>query len=190
MKNIIYALAVVGLLSGCTSGSQSVKKDFSFENNSKTGLMVVSTRFKPNSNCLKPMNTLVLSYKGFGKESEAGLSNSILNVKNPMISYDFENPNGYFYVHEVQPGSYHFRGVHFMGGEGAPAMLSGFEFNIKANEVNYLGEVVVDIQGCGKNPGDTTAALTFSDRTERDKHLFSERIPNVTSEFVYQKVGP
>lgn len=86
------------LYTGCSSGSQNVKKEFAFEENSKTGLMVISVRYEPNENCLRPMNTLALSYRGFGNESEAGLSNALLNIKNPMIPYDFEQHFPYYLI--------------------------------------------------------------------------------------------
>ena len=190
MKKASVVILFVSTLIGCSSGSQNARTDYVFEENNNAGLMVISARLNPNNNCIKVMDTLALNYKGVGKGPDRGESSSLLNIQNFLISHDFKDPDGYFYVHEVMPGNYELYGLHYMAGAGASAIFTGYNFEIKPNQVNYLGEMVVTVDSCGTNHGDTKALLTFSNKKERDKELFRQRVPNVKSELTFITVTP
>ena len=187
MIKLTSILTIIYLLTGCSSGGQNVKNDFVFEADKPKGLMVIATRLKPNEKCIRPANTLALRYKQ--TNSDTGNTSGLLNLKNMFISNDFEDPDGYFYIHALDPGRYTFYSVSYMGPGYLGAGLNGLDFDIKANKVNYLGEAMINIDSCGDKPGQTKASIAFSNKSKRDTGLFALRVTKVKPDLSFQKVG-
>lgn len=186
MIRLTSIMIAITLLLGCSSASQNVRQDFVFQNNVDTGLMVIATRLKPNKECVKALDTLALYYKRFNPEQPIE-SGSIL-INNMILSTDFQNPDGYFYIKELKPGRYRFTSLTYMGPGYMSAIFGGHEFVIRPHQVNYLGEVTINVDRCGHNFGETHATITFKNMISRDSRMFKERVPGVKPKLVYQKV--
>ena len=109
----------------------------------------------------------------------------VLNVRNPLISPDFTDPPGYFYIMKLEAGTYEI--VH------AGLMKEIIRFEMGEREIVYVGELQFRlIPGCGtyvKLPGckpnvDNAVVPTVNNRWDRDKNLTRERLKNYGTDSV------
>lgn len=189
MKNIVVSVLIFIFISGCSSTFLSVNKDFTFKQGGDTGLVLLSTRMIDNEECyplLHPKHAMTMIYKQ--QNAEPGTPLTRLNIRNPIISNDFENPDGFLHIQEAKAGKYEIFAIQYMSGSFGLASFSGYTFEVIPNKVNYLGELTITETVC-REKGDSEATIIFSDQSERDEKLLRERVPGVTGNLLHQQVG-
>lgn len=193
MYRLFGFVVVMVTMTGCASTGQGVREDFALQPGSDTGLVVLSTRLIDDcAQVLAPgerMAAINLNYLGTN-----GKGAGFFILKNFLMSNDFKNPDGYFYIRDLPAGSYKLYGFE-RAGVSFDRSHGDFDkpltFQVKAGAVRYLGEVTVHIGKCeDKMKIAQRAVFEVSDQRQRDAALFDARMKRLNSKsFEYAILG-
>lgn len=184
MKITVRLLSIIlaaFLLHGCSTTGQGVGEDFSFSKEKNVGLFAFALRW--DRKCEKSNPLLPVHAKSY---ITGGKGAYLINFENPFLSEDFENPPGYFYIIEGEPGKRKMDDVTLvMDHNNYKISFKPITFNIFKGKLNYLGEVYIKAENCRHKVirnisfpvGDATVKIT--DQWKRDKKIIVKRLKNI-----------
>lgn len=178
----LFILTALIAISGCSTTSQGVDRDYSFTENPNSGLYSFSTRWNlecEHSAMLPPLAQAHIT----------GVEDNMFLLDNLLISSDFKNPPGYFYIKGGKPGDYNVKwvGLRLDGEDYTLYFEKPLQFKVVKGEVRYLGELTINVSNCGtKMVGDMALPsadmkVTIKDMWPRDSKYLSERLDGADS---------
>lgn len=177
-KSLMFCVFAI-LISSCASRGARVSGDYGFESDSNMGLIAVSSAYTSLCSELIGLRMPVVSLADLNDQTGLAVVG--------FFSNDFEGPPPEnFYVLELLEGDYLIPGVqtHLYGRGFHDILLKNLKFQVKANQITYLGEIEYIVA-----PGCSVYTKQISDRwNDRDRKIFRERVPNLDPDLVIKKV--
>lgn len=176
---IFFILALAAITTGCGTTSMSVSKNFMFKSNDSHGLVIISTKW------ISPLDSQFMpAMRRIPISNADDFFGHVLNVKNMLITPDFTNPPGYFYITKLEAGTYAI--------SSANTMKDSIRFIVNAGEIVYAGELEFrHVIGCKhiSRPGcepdvESYVVSSVNNRWDRDKDLTRERLKNYSTDLV------
>lgn len=173
---LLFILAFSLFMYGCGTTSMNVLQDYKLKPDDNKGLVIISTSWISAAPFEKVAFMPGLSKTVTNNINEA--MGNILNVNNTFIEHDFTDPPGYFYIMELEAGSYEV--FH------KTMMVNSIRFDVIPGEIVYIGGLEFRyILGCMQTPGTgcepdkyNYVVPAVTNQWDRDKALMQQRLKN------------
>lgn len=175
-----FVMVVTVAVAGCGTIGHRVDGDYRFEAGSKKSLVAVSTLLKDKCGRVGGLHPKIF------KTGEEG-TGTPLPVKNLLITPDYPETGGYFFVYEFDPGQYDIGGVSVGGLTLSSRYSDNFEmlrFDAVPDTVTYIGQVAFTVS---KNC--EGLSVEVEDRWDRDATVFTKRYANLDPKAVIKRLA-
>ena len=168
--NVFPILAITLISVSCGTVGSRISGDYKFNQKDKLGLVAISSVIIDRCGSVGGFNSFIRN----AKDKNGGTP---LIAKNFLMSPDFKNPYGHFFVFELPAGNYTITGASVTGFTLAARYShksTGINFYVNPNKTLYVGEIEYIV-----NSDCNSFTSRLNNKWSRDRVLFKKRIPNI-----------